>query len=169
MLRTMGLGVAIGLSVIAAAPPHASMTPAACQLLTLQEASKMMGGMQLSVDPGDALGGPHCRYYKPTAPPADATLAPADGVEITYRAFSDVGSAHAFFPRWVIPFPPKPASMDVHSVPSVGDTAVIVSSPASKSIYFQRGAVLVKMGTRPPGLVTDDALAAAAKTMVSRM
>ena len=161
-MRTAGLILAFGLLTTAPVLPRGSATPPACKLLTAQEASKMMGGMALVVNPDDAARSDFsCRYN----PDPNAYT----GVEINYRSFASRQAAHSYFPRWVIPVPPAPADMGIHPAPGVGDTAVIVSGKIAKSIYFQHGAVLVKMGTSPPGVATDDALVVAAKAMLGRM
>jgi hypothetical protein len=171
MTHRLNLAVGLALSVTLEGLGN-FVVPPACQLLTTQEASTMMGGMPLTVDPQDAAsGGFHCAYHRdPSASSKVSDLGAAvTGVEITYRTFPSAQSAHASFPRWVVPFPPTPADEGIHAVPGVGDTAVIVSNRAGKGIYFQRGAVLVKMGTHPAGVALDDALATAAKTMIGRM
>jgi hypothetical protein len=162
MMRTMGLALALGLWIATGVLPHESVTPPACKLLTAQEASQMMGGMALTVNPNDAARLDfNCRYN-----PSPTSF---NGVEITYRTFPNSQAAHTYFPRWVIPVPPMPADMEMHPVSGVGDEAAILTGRIAKGIYFRRGAVLLKMGTNPPGVATDSALVAAAQTMIGRM
>jgi hypothetical protein len=162
MMRTMGLALALGLWIAPGVLPQQSVTPPACQLLTAKEASTLMGGMALTVNPNDAARSDfNCRYN-----PSPTSF---DGVEITYRTFPNSQAAHTYFPKWVIPVPPMPASMSMHPVSAVGDEAVILNGPIAKGIYFRLGAVLVKMGTHPPGVATDTALTTAAQTMIGRM
>jgi len=157
-MRMMGLAVAVALSVIAARAPLES-TPPACKLLSAQEASKLMG-VPVAVNADDmARGDFNCRYN-----PSPTSF---NGVEITYRSFSDGQAAHAFFPRWVIPVPPKPADMILIQVQGVGDEATITHGKIANSIHFRRGAVLVKMGTVPGA--SDTALVTAGKTMAGRL
>jgi hypothetical protein len=157
-MRMMGLAVAVGLSVIAARAPL-EFVPPACKLLTAQEASKLMG-VPVAVNADDqARGDFNCRYN-----PSPTSF---DGVEITYRVFPDGNAAHAFFPRWVIPVPPKPADMIVTPVQGVGDEATITHGKIANSIHFRHGAVLVKMGTHPGA--SDTALVTAGKTMAGRL
>ena len=161
MMRTIGLAVAVGLSVIAARPPLQSVPPA-CKLLNAQEASTLMG-VPVVVNADDlARANFSCRYN-----PANAGPMSFDGVEITYRVFSDGQAAHAYFPRWVIPVPPKPADMTLTSVQGVGDEATTKHSKIGNSICFRRGAVLVKMGTRPGA--SEAALETAGQTMAGRL
>jgi hypothetical protein len=160
-MRTRGLAVAIGLSVIAVRPSPPSV-PAACTLLTAQEASKLMGVPEV-VNPDDlARADFSCRYN-----PSNSGPMSFDGVEITYRTFSDGPAAHAYFTRWVIPVPPKPADMTLIPVQGVGDEATITHGKIGNSIYFRRGAVLVKMGTRPGA--SDAALDSAGTIMAGRV
>jgi hypothetical protein len=161
MIRTTGLVVAIGLAVIAVRPSPPSVPPA-CQLLTAQEASKLMGVPEV-VNPDDlARSDFNCRYN-----PSNAAPMSFDGIEITYRTFSDGQAAHAYFPRWVIPVPPKPADMTLTSVQGIGDEATITHGKIANGIFFRHGAVLVKMGTRPGA--SDSALTVAGKIMAGRV
>jgi len=160
MMRNMGLAVAVGVSIIAARPPL--QPPPACLLLTAPDVSKLMG-VPVVVNADDkARMDFSCRYN-----PSNAAPMSFDGAEITYRVFSDDQAAHAYFPRWVIPVPPKPADMTLTQVPGIGDEATITHGKIANSIFFRHGAVLVKMGTRPGA--SDSALAAAGKTMAGRL
>ncbi len=157
-MRTMGVAVAVGLSVIAGRPLLLFIPPA-CQLLNAQDASKLLG-FPVVVNAGDsARAGFVCRYNR-----SETSF---DGVEITYRVFSDGQAAHAAFPRWVIPVPPKPAAMTLIPVSGVGDEAAVTHGRIANSIHFRRGAVLVKMGTHPGA--SDSALVAAGKTVAGRL
>jgi hypothetical protein len=161
MMRAMGFAVGVGLSVATARPPLPSIPPA-CKLLNAQEASKLMG-VPVVVNAGDlARADFNCRYN-----PGNAGPMSFGGVEITYRAFSDGPAAHAYFPRWVIPVPPKPADMTLTPVSGIGDEATVVHGKIANSVYFRRGAVLVKVGTVPGA--SDTALVTAGKTMAGRL
>lgn len=158
MMRRMGFAIAVGLSVTAARPLLPSIPPA-CQLLNAQEASTLMG-FTVVVNAGDlARAGITCRYNR-----SEQSF---DGANITTRVFSDGQAAHAYFPRWVIPVPPKPANMTLIPVNGIGDEATIVHGPITNGIHFRKGAVLVKMGTHPGA--SDSALTVAGKTMASRL
>lgn len=155
-MRRIGLAVAVGLSILAART--ALTPPPACLLLTAPDVQKLVG-FPVVVDPNDkARMDFHCLYNKPGS---------YEGAEITWRAFADAQTAHAAFPRWVIPVPPTPASMTLTTVKGVGDTATLVYSPVGHGIYFQKGAVLVKVGTIPPA--SDSALKTAGILMASRL
>jgi hypothetical protein len=157
----MGLTLAAALSAIAAGSALRSVPPA-CKLLTTTEASKLLGFAAVMNPDDSARADFNCRFDRANAGPTSF-----DGLEITTRTFSDGPTAHAYFPRWVIPVPPAPASMTLIPVAGVGDTATIVHSKIANSIFFQKAAVLVKMGTHPGA--SDSALKVAGKTMASRM
>ncbi|HEY7876870.1 MAG TPA: hypothetical protein VIC55_01520 [Gemmatimonadaceae bacterium] len=137
MVRTAGLAAALGFTIIAARPsPQPSP---ACLLLTAPEASKLMG-FPVVVDSGDkARMNFHCRYNK--------SQTSFYGVEITYRVLPDAQAAHAYFPRWVIPVPPKPADMTLIPVQGIGDEATLLHGKILNGVYFRHGSVLVKAGT----------------------
>lgn len=90
-----------------------------------------------------------------------------DGAVITWRVFSDAQTAHAYFPRWVLPVPPKVVDTTVTQVQGIGDEASIKRGKVANSIFFRRGAVLVKMGTHPGA--SDSALKVAGATMAGRL
>jgi hypothetical protein len=161
MIRTRGLAVAIGLAAIAVGPAPQSVPPA-CQLLTAQEASNMMGVAEV-VNPNDlARSDFNCRYNPPNNAPMSF-----DGVDITTKTLSDGPAAHAYFPRWLVPFPPMPVDMTLTPVQGVGDEASITHGKIVNAISFRAGAVLVKMGTRPAP--SDSALIVAGKIMAGRL
>ena len=99
-------------------------------------------GVAETVNPNDAARAAfNCRYN-----PSPTSF---EGVEITWRVLSDAPSAHTYFPKWVIPFPPMSASMTRTPVSGIGDEASITHGRVVNSIYFRKGAVLVRMGTMP--------------------
>jgi hypothetical protein len=157
-MRTLVLAVAVGLLVMAARPPLQSVPPA-CQLLTAQEASKLMGVAEIVNSDDAARADFNCRYN-----PSPTSF---DGVEITWRAYPDGPTAHAAFPKWVIPLPPMPASMTLTQVQGIGDEASITRGKVANSIFIRKGAVLVKMGTRPGA--SDSALKVAGGIMAGRL
>jgi hypothetical protein len=161
MIRVISVAVAVGVSVAAARPGPDTPAPA-CLLLVAPEASKLLG-MPVVVNPDDVKRLDFsCRYNPPNAGPLSF-----DGVEITWRTFSDGNTAHAYFPKWVIPVPPKPADMTLIPVTGVGDEATVVHGAIINGIYFRRGAVLVKVGTHPAA--SDTALQTAGKIIVGRL
>lgn len=131
-------------------------TPDACALLTAKEASAL-AGQPVSVAPNS--GGINCRYYGAGGP---GVL----GVEIAVKVEADAASAHADFPRWVVPFPGS-AGPAVTAL-QLGDEAAIVRGPVANGVHFRHGAVLVKIGAHPPG-ASDAALKAAASAVLGRL
>lgn len=122
-----------------------------------------MMGVPEVVNPDDlARSDFNCRYNPPNNAPMSF-----DGVEITTKTMSDGPAAHAYFPRWLVPFPPKPADMTLTPVPGVGDEATITHGKIVNAISFRSGAVLVKMGTRPAP--SDSALIVAGTIMAGRL
>ena len=152
MIRALIASVAAGWSLAAAA----SGAPDACALLTAIDASAVVG-QPLTVAPHS--GGINCHYNGAGGP---AVL----GVEITVRVDPDAATAHAHFPRWVLPIPGS-AGPTVTPVPNLGDEASLVRGSVGSGVYFRHGAVLVKIGVHPP--VADAALKTVAATVVGRL
>jgi hypothetical protein len=161
--------VAVLVSVIAArhdrSASPSSTVPPACALLTTTEAGTL-GGFPASVDStGDISTGNSCVFKRTGAGELDP-----DVVEITTRTYADAPTAHADYPKWVNPLLKPSAIMIWTPITGVGDEATLSHTtlkPGSAGIYFRSGAVNVKVGVYP--VPTDSALAAAGKTMVSRM
>ena len=133
-------------------------SPDSCALLTAKDASAAVG-QPLIVAPNS--GGINCRYNGAGGP---AVL----GVEITVKVKSDAATAHADFPRWVLPVPVKGAGgPTITPVPNLGDEASIVRGPVVSGVHFRHGATLIKIGVHPP--VADAALKTVAATVLSRL
>jgi hypothetical protein len=146
-----------GFALALAATHAAAGAPDACTLLTAKDASAL-AGQTLSAAPNS--GGINCRYY---GAGGHAVL----GVEIAVKSEPDSASAHAHFPRWVVPFPGS-AGPAVSAVPQLGDEAAIVHGPVASGVNFRHGAMLVKIGVHPPG-ASDAALKAAASAVLGRL
>lgn len=158
-MRTMLAVSTAAMSVLAAATTR-STAPDPCTLLTAQEASTLVGSTLTAV-PSNG-GGVNCRYNGAGAP-----VGP--GVEITVRSYADGPTAHAAFPRWVVPVPPLPADMTATPVTGVGDEATITRTPPAvgiSGIFFRRAATLVKIGVHPAA--TDAALKTAGAIVAGR-
>jgi len=139
--------------------PWASIAaiPDACALLTAKDASTLAGQALSPVPNSDPL---ICRYHGAGGPGAP-------GVEVHVKVLSDVATAHAQFPKWVVPFPGA-AGPTVTDVKNVADEAAIVKSAIMSGVNFRRGAILIKIGVHPP--VTDDtSLKAAASAVIGRL
>jgi hypothetical protein len=106
-----------------------------------------------------------CRF-NPWVGRGTSVMSP-NGAEITWRSFSDAQTAHAYFPRWVLPFPLEVADATVTQVQGIGDEASITHDRVANSISFRRGAVLVRISTHPGA--SDSALAVAGTTMAGRL
>jgi hypothetical protein len=162
MLRHTLLACATLASALTLAAARRSV-PAACTLVTAQDATKLAGfDVTQTADNGSAG---HCRYHR-----SGTTTPSLDGVEVTVRSFPDAPSAHAAFPRWVVPFPTANPNLAITPLTGVGDEASIVRPPPAVGIggvYFRQSEVLVKIGVHPAP--SDAALTTAAKTVVSRM
>jgi len=134
-------------------------TPAACTLVTAQEASTAAGAA-VTLAPDVKVTSPNCEYYGAGGPAALA-------VAIAMHAYADDAAAHAAFPKWVLPYPGPHPTLTVTAQQHIGDEASITRSQVSSGIFFRRGSVLVKIGVHPP--VGDAALIVLAKKAVSRM
>jgi hypothetical protein len=152
MIRALFVIVA-SISALATAAPG---SPDTCTLLTAKDASAMVG-QSLTVAPNS--GGINCRYTGAGGP---AVL----GVELTVRVDPDVATAHADFPKWVLPFKGS-TGLTITSVPNLGDEATVVRGSIVSGVYFRHGATLMKIGVHPP--VGDAALKTAATTVLSRL
>lgn len=138
-----------------------STAPAACTLLIAKDASALAGATVTAVATAESF---HCSYQTAAGPTGPI-------VEITVREYPNADSAHAAFPRWVLPYARSASPPTTSPIGGVGDEATIVRTPPQvgvAGIYFRRGAVLVKIGTHNPP-ATDTALKAAAITAVSRL
>ncbi len=164
MLRAPILAVAGGLAFVAGRPGVQSVPPA-CNLLTTAEATRLMA-MPVVMNADDAARRDFSCRFIPWVGRGTGATSPI-GAEITWRSFSDARTAHAYFPRWVLPFPPDAADPTVTRVPGIGDEASITHGTVANSISFRRGAVLVRISTHPGA--SDSTLEVAGTTMASRL
>jgi len=155
----LGLSVALGLSW--SRPMVAQVLKPACQLLTAQDASTLAGSPRTAQE---APGYDGCLWKSPTW-----DVMKPDAVEITVKELANASAAHTYFPTWIVPLPPKPATMTLIPVTDVGDEATIVHSSRTgiASIYFRKSDIVVKIGTYPAA--ADSALKVAARAVVARI
>jgi hypothetical protein len=144
----------------------------ACELLTAQEASTLIG---FAVTRAENTGGAHCRYNKP------GEERPADNqVAIVIRRAATADEAHTLFLEQtggraaqgseMRSVPPLPKDVKATPATGVGDEVAIMRGPPSdgrSAIAFRRGAVLVTIGARPAP--SDAALMVAGNTAVGRL
>jgi len=133
--------------------------------LTAAEATRLMG-MPVVVNADDAARRDFSCHFNPWVGRGTSATSP-DGAEITWRVFSDAQTAHAYFPRWVLPFPPDVADTTVRQVQGIGDEASIKHGKVANSIFFRQGPVLVGISTHPGA--SDSALKVAGATMAGRL
>lgn len=157
LLRTILAGTLVS-SILGLSIARPS-SPAACTLVTAQEASTAAGAA-VTLAPNVNITSPNCRYHGAGGPGAL-------GVEIAMHAYADDAAAHAAFPTWVLPHPGPHPTLTITTQQHVGDEASITRSQVSSGIFFRRGSVLVKIGVHPP--VGDAALTALGTRAVSRM
>ena len=144
-------------------PPITSTTTATspidpCTLLTMQDASKLIGKAVKRKPVTGTAGTTACEYAAGTA----------GGAEITLKVDTDARHAHDDFSSWVQPIPGVAAGLTVTSVPNLGNEASSTHNRiVNDGIYFRRGATLVKIGAFPA--VPDAALLAAARIALARL
>jgi hypothetical protein len=162
MVRALLIGTSALASVLLlGAARH--IIPGACLLLTATDATTL-AGVSVTRSPHSSDASFNCVYNGAGGPASNS-------IEITTRTYADAASAHTAFPTWVTPYsgptPPDAPKRTVTAVPNLGDEATLTRWAEVAGIYFRRGAVLVKIGSRPPS--TDAALTAAAKVVIGRL
>jgi len=151
MTRVVGVVLAAG----ALSATALQRMPPRCQLLTVSEASKLLG-MPVVVDPPCSAGVYHATNFSVEHPNA---------VEINLKVLPSASAAHAYFPQWLLA-----AHSTVIPVKNVGEEAALKHPPPGldiSGINFRTGAVVASIGTVPG--VSDSALITAARLVVSRI
>jgi hypothetical protein len=129
-----------------------------CALLTVQDASKLVGKPVKRTPLTGVAGVLACKYAAGTS----------GGAQITVKVDTDATTAHDEFSAWVQPIPGFAPGLTVTSVPNLGNEASSTRNRnVNDGIYVRRGATLVKIGAYPA--VGDAALLAAAKTALARL
>jgi hypothetical protein len=140
-----------------------SANPDACKLLSLSDATAIIGPPLTQKPPQSSAAFATCIYQQTGAPLG--SLPPH--VEIHYWVLSDVPTAQAKFQKVVHPGPM--AGTTITTVTGLGDEADVKRTVVSNvnSIEFRSGTAVVTIGVSP--VVSDSALISAGRKALNRL
>lgn len=164
--QTLVVGAPVAVALLGFVTTVEAQTLDACKLVSAAEASQL-DGHQLSLKRHEANATfATCVYEGAKQNPMDI---PPVHVEISYGSWPDAGTAHTRFQARVQPGGRPMQNTTVNPVAHLGDEAAIKRTPSLQinSIDVRKGNAVVSLGVKP--LVSDSALAAVARTALSRL
>lgn len=162
MARALRVGAVAGASLLVGWSALRT-NPDACKLLSLEEATALVGSPVALKHTESSSSFSTCNYSAPSQNP----LAISNHAEIHYWLLPDVDAAKAKFQKVVHPGPMEGTT--ITPVPKLGDEGDIKRTPNLNvnSVEFRRGTAIVTIGVSP--IVSDTALISAGKKALSRL